>query len=275
MPRDETPHSDVARTALQLIACYDSLRLQTYRDREHHGDRIRVSPIGSASALRFDDVGYFNRVYSPDQSAAERLAEIETFYQGCNFGCELIGPIEGSGDEIGQACRGRGWVPGRRYAWLHAPIPAAVESRAPNGFMIRRPQLEERTSFLLTYLRGFEAQPDRFDAALKNMRHLFHLNELEFLMASHGDQPAGIGMLYRKGKAALLCAGSTLPEYRLRGCHTALVAARIRLAQEHGCEQIFACTIPRGQSQANMQRAGLRAAGVTSAWRLDRDGGPK
>ncbi len=268
---DDPPHSTLAKTALHLIARYDSLRLQTYRDREHHGDRIRLAPIGSATALRFDDVGYFNKVYSPDESAARRLPEIEMFYQGCSFGCELIGPIEGSGGEIGRACRDRGWAPGRRYAWLHAPMPATTELHPPTVFRIRPPEMEQRASFLLTYLRAFEAQPDRFDAALRNMRHLFHLRELEFLMAWHGNQPAGIGMLYRAGKTALLCAGATLPEYRRRGCHTALVAARIRLAREQGCEEIFASAIPDGQSQTNMHRAGLRTVGATAAWRLDPD----
>jgi hypothetical protein len=252
--------------ALQLFARYDSLRLQTYQERECHGERIRILRIGSATALRFDDVGYFNRVYAPDQSIAERLAEVEAFYRGCPFGCELLGPSGAPVNPIERACRLRGWIAGGRYAWLHVPTAMAMAPPIADEFTIRQPEVEERTLFLLTYLQGFEAQPDRFAAALKNMRHLFEIPELLFLMAWKENRPAGVGMMYQVDETAALCAGATLPQHRRQACHAALLRARIQFAIQRGSKEIFSWATDGGQSQANMERAGLRTVGVTSAW---------
>jgi GNAT superfamily N-acetyltransferase len=259
--------------AIQLFARYDSLRLRTYQERESHGDSIKISAIGSATALRFDEVGYFNRVYSPDSRVSESLSKIEMFYSGGAFDGELIGPPAGLDGQIDGSCRRRGWVPGRRYAWLHARLPMAAPPCCANEFSIRHVVAEERESFLLSYLRAFEASPERFANALRNMRHLFGVPELEYLMAWQGEQPSGVGMLYRAGNAAGLCAGATLPAYRRQGCHSALLAARIRLAEQQGCDDVFAWAIAGGQGHVNMERMGLKTVGITTAWHLPVDGG--
>src|SRR5258708_22904214 len=88
-------NTSLSVAAIRLFARYDSLRLRTYQERESHGDRIRIGSIGSATALRFDEVGYFNRVYSPDQSVSESLAEIEWFYGGGAVACGRSWPRGG------------------------------------------------------------------------------------------------------------------------------------------------------------------------------------
>lgn len=255
---------DDAVQALQYAARYDSMRLETYREKENLGQRIRVMRKRSALALRFDDVGYFNRVYAPDETALEHLPEIEEFYRGSPFGCELVGPPGSHGIRIGRP----GWRPGNCYAWMHAPDLKPAPPAHPAEFTIREPELSQRQQFLLAYLRGFEAQEDRIPAALLNMRHLFDRPELVFLMAWHRGQPAGVGMIMRCDSAALLCAGAALPQYRERGCHAALLAARIRWASETGYRQLYSWVLLGGQSQANLERAGLSVAGTTAAWRF-------
>src|ERR1700757_1338017 len=109
----------VAVEALQHVARYDSMRLETYRDKENLASRICVSTIDSALALRFDDVGYFNRVYCANRAFIEYLPEIEAFYRGGPFGCELVAPPS---DESGSVNISRpGWAPAHHYAWLCHP----------------------------------------------------------------------------------------------------------------------------------------------------------
>jgi len=258
-------------TALLLFASYDRLRLQIYREHGPCGERIKVGSIGSVTLLRFEDVGYFNRVYAPDEAVSEQLAEVEAFYDGSPFGCELIGPTNGSSCRIDRECLRQRWVPGERYAWLAAPPAMIALPEGTNGFEVRPPGEAERELFLLAYLRGFEANTECVPAAVQNMRHLFKCPDLRFLMAFRAGRPAGIGMLYFAGKVAVLCAGATLPEYRRQGCHTALLRARLRLAVEQDCENIFSWAAARGQSHANMERAGLQTVGITAAWRLPAD----
>src|SRR5580658_7682905 len=171
------------------------MRLETYRQKEDLADRIRVSRMGSGLALRFDDVGYFNRVYCADAAMFEKLPEIEQFYSGGLFGCELVGPPSDASD--GSSISRPGWTPASKYAWMHIRDFSSLPVEKPTNFTIRPPEPFERQRFLITYLQAFEAEPVRFPAALRNMAHLFDRPELDFLMAWHKGKPAGVGMTMR------------------------------------------------------------------------------
>lgn len=251
--------------ALQHVARYDSMRLETYRQKEKLADRICVSSIGSAVALRFDDVGYFNRVYCADLAFFEELPAIEAFYRGGPFGCELVASPSGESGSVNISRPG--WAPAHNYIWLSHPNCSSLWSVQATPFAIRPPKASEQRQFLLAYLRAFEAQEDRIPAALRNMRHLFDRPELDFLMAWYGETLAGVSILMRSGSTALLCAGAALHEFREMGCHTALLTARIRLASEAGCRQIYSWAEFGSQSQANMEKVGLEVAGTSTTWR--------
>jgi hypothetical protein len=269
MPVSSDLDIQVAVEALRYACLYDTMRLETYRDNENLTGRIQISSFGSAVALRFDDVAYFNRVYCADESVFENLAEIEDFFSGSPFGCELVGPPLTADTVAGRSVIARpGWVSAASFAWMYAPDLRLLSPVSPAGFAIQPPQPAQRRRFLTTYLRAFEAKEDRIPAALRNMRHLFDRPELEFLMAWKNQQPAGIGIFMCCGDTALLCAGAALPQFREMGCHTALLAARIRLASTRGCRRLFSWALHGGQSQANMHKAGLVTVGVTPTWRL-------
>jgi hypothetical protein len=271
-PAGLTEAERVHYTALgiRVFAEYDALRLRTYAKGEQLGARTRVRALGTAVALRFDDVGYFNRIYAPDDSIAERLAEAERFYAGRPFGCELVGPPEETCGAIDRACEKRGWTRGKRYAWVYARAAwLRPKTSGAGGFRIAPPSETERNIFLNCYLRGFEAEPERFAAALRNMRHLFDVPQLQFLLAWKGRQPAGVGMLYRDGSATALCAGATVPEYRRSGCHHALLDARIQAAIGQGSKELCSWAALGSQSHVNMEDAGLITVGISAAWRFE------
>jgi hypothetical protein len=265
--REFREQSALVVRGMELFARYDSLRLRTYQACENLDGKIHVAAMGPATALRFDDVGYFNRVYAPAAVESGDVRDFEVFYRGCPFPCELVGLPLGVSGTLDAVCRSRGWVEGKHYAWVGGPIPPLLPGTDNScEFTIRSPGSEERAAFLSCYLRGFEAEPVRFQAAMRNMRHLFTRPELSFLMALRKGRPAGVGMLYREGRLAILCAGATLPEERRSGCHAALLDARFRLAAGLGCDEIYSWALMDGQSHTNMERAGLLTLGVTRSW---------
>jgi hypothetical protein len=271
-----TEQTEMAARHMRIAALYDSMRLQTYKECEHLGEKIRTLCLGAATALRFDDVGYFNRIYAPDDSIVDKFQEIEQFYAGCPFPCELVGPPDSSSERVDEGCRARGWTPAKRYAWVSAPVSELIIPRqVPRNIAVRPvnpANTGEKNRFLQCYLRAFEANPKAFDAAISNMCHLFKRPELNFLMAWIDKQPAGVGMSYRAGSIVFLCAGATVPEFRNQGCHTALLAARFRAAILQGCEEVFSWAVEGGQSHADMEGLGLATVGVTRAWKYDAQG---
>jgi len=54
-----------------------------------------------------------------------------------------------------------------------------------------------------------------------------------------GDQPAGAGALFVQGQCGWLDWGATAPAFRCRGSQSAIMAARIQLAENLGCRHLF------------------------------------
>ena len=260
----------LAEISFSLVAAYDRLRLSLYRDKGAVGHLISLASIGSLTLLRFEDVGYFNRVYAHGDDAAHRLASVESFFKGSPHGCRLVTPHSSASGSLARACTSRGWLPDEEYAWL-AASNLSLHPSALGDFEIRPPRLDERELFLDSYLAGFGADPSRRPTAIENMRHLFSVPDLHFLFALQDGRPAGVGMMHRTGRSALLCAGATLPSYGRQGCHEALLTARIRLARDLGCTGVYSWASAGGQSQANMESVGLRTVSTTRAWRFPPD----
>lgn len=260
-----------AAQALQVFANYDQLRLQSYCEGESLHSRIHTLSIGDSHLLRFDDVGYFNRIYAGNEEAADRLDEVERFYRGSPFACELITEDDDAAQEWSSRLRRRrGWSRGKCYTWLTAPTDDMAAPEPPESLVVheisRRSGARAQTCFLDTYLCAFEAEPSRFPAAIRNMRHLFQHDCLRFLLASHDGFPVGVGMVYSDGEWASFCAGATIPKFRNRGCHHALLEARVRILRAAGCPNVCSWAATGSQSQHHMMQAGLTIAGVTTAW---------
>lgn len=241
------------------------MRLDLYPHKENISDRIAIARFGSALALRFDDVGYFNRVYCADDTVFQLLTQLENFYRGSPFGFEIVGPPDLLDNAPHAISQRPGWRPSTRFAWMYGD-PGSLLSPPAGPFEIRPPDVSERELFLITYLKAFGAAEDRVPGAVRNMRHLFDRSDLEFFLAFHEGSPAGVGMSRHSDDIALLCAGAALPLFRTNGCHTALLGARIRRARERGCSEAYSWAVLGGQSQSNMLKAGLQTVGITTCW---------
>ena len=89
---------------------------------------------------------------------------------------------------------------------------------------------------------------------------LFHMKSGSPLIAFSGNDPAGAcGFSARNGVASFF-GDATLTPYRGRGLHAAMIAARLRLAVEAGCDLATAGTQPGSTSQRNYQRMGFEVA---------------
>ena len=82
-------------------------------------------------------------------------------------------------------------------------------------------------------------------------------------MAFDDDEPAGTGGLFIDGDTAWTDFGATAPAFRKRGAQSALLAARVEFALDHGCTQIYTCTgedVPGDpqHSYSNILRCGFK-----------------
>lgn len=112
--------------------------------------------------------------------------------------------------------------------------------------------------FIDTVLRGFGMEPtpefrEMFSA-------MFEAGASEGFLARCDGEVAGGAGLFRHGGAALFAGDGTLEAMRGRRVQSSLIAHRLRLSQEAGCDLAVACTMTGTTSQRNYERAGFRIA---------------
>jgi GNAT superfamily N-acetyltransferase len=93
------------------------------------------------------------------------------------------------------------------------------------------------------------------------------------LFALHNNSIAAMAALYVHQDIGYLALAATRPTYRNRGCHKALLQARITLAANKGCTCIAGQAAFGSASQQNMEKIGLRIAYTKALWtKFDKQG---
>ncbi|MBV8530945.1 MAG: GNAT family N-acetyltransferase [Candidatus Eremiobacteraeota bacterium] len=69
-----------------------------------------------------------------------------------------------------------------------------------------------------------------------------------------------------RGETAALIAGATVPEYRQRGWHIALIRERIARARESGARILHAAARPASSSERNFHRCGFVTIYTRARW---------
>lgn len=88
----------------------------------------------------------------------------------------------------------------------------------------------------------------------------------KYFLAYYDKEPAAAGVVYMHEGVASLTFAATLPEYRGRGLHQALIMRRIREAAAQGCRLVAGQCAFLSQSHRNMERAGMKLGYVRTTW---------
>jgi hypothetical protein len=146
-------------------------------------------------------------------------------------------------------------------------IPRTNRNIFPEGVTIQRISTSQLDFFIDLYQDGFE-YPRLIEKEKRIVRSWIEgaQQELDCYVARLGNNPAGIGILFTRGKLSLLADAAVLPRFRTSGCHTALIQHRINRAAERGCELLTGFPAFGSNSHRNLERAGLRIAYTKTMW---------
>jgi GNAT superfamily N-acetyltransferase len=109
-------------------------------------------------------------------------------------------------------------------------------------------------------MRGFFGRGHVTEDELRLGRTLFRMTCATPLLGFVDGRPVGgCGISVRNGVASFYGDG-VLSHFRRRGVHAALIAARLRMAVEAGCDLATAGTVPGSASQRNYGRLGFEVA---------------
>jgi hypothetical protein len=136
----------------------------------------------------------------------------------------------------------------------------------PNEVVVEEVQHADLEVFIDTLNVGFGRTPDALPVLRRNQSFWCDVPQWNLFLARIGGAPAGAAVLSIHDDIGYFAAGSALPQFRGRGVHTALIAARIAKAKARGCKIVTGAADWGSQSQRNQQRGGLAIAHVKSIW---------
>jgi GNAT superfamily N-acetyltransferase len=149
---------------------------------------------------------------------------------------------------------------------MHAALPMPL-APTPAGIRVARAtSAEEYDVALDVQLEGW-GLPYNPDSPLKKLRRCWReLPNHHMYLAYLDGEPAGHAMLFVDEEIAYLENASTIPRFRNRGIHSALIARRIEDAIDMGCENVVGAADFEAVSRTNQMRAGLQIAYLAALW---------
>jgi GNAT superfamily N-acetyltransferase len=153
----------------------------------------------------------------------------------------------------------RGYRPVEYNNVLARPIAAnELAPDPPPGWEFRLAKVEEAEIWAGTLIRGFFSRDQVHRGELEVGATMFRMSSASPWMALRNEEPAACGVLMVHGMVAVLAGDSTLPSFRGRGTHAALIRARLAQAAARGCDLATASTLPGSVSQRNYERCGFQ-----------------
>lgn len=242
-------------------------RLHAIRHMPNNPMGVTVKPFSQAIAYAVKNIPgpAFNVVKGLSGEDETIIDEIIDFYHGQNIPVRFeIAPSHYS-QSLFKALHHRGFYQIDFHTTLSKQLVRRVET-TPTDIEIRPLQLDEFQTFADIYTKGFQMPAFLKEGVAQNNKILHPLPEWHFYLALIANEPAGIGVLFCHEKGANLAAAATLPEFRQKGVHSALIQHRITQAQEIGCEWLVGQASYGSVSQRNMEQAGLKIAYTKAIW---------
>ena len=239
--------------------------------------------IGAATVAWVARRSVLNRVYAlglDGKVADEDLDAVEAFFRERGEAKVVVELSPFAGTTFAARLEARGYrTSGLEQVQVRAltPVDAAEEHEAraglPRGVTIETvdpADLATRKEWVRVSTEGFYAPGDPPPDIVRYSELCFDVEGTTALLARVDGTPAGAGAFAIADGIAAFFAGSTVPELRGRGAHTALIAARIRASARAGATLATVGAKPGGDSHRHLDGAGFTVGytrpALTRAW---------
>ena len=235
---------------------------------------VEVRRLGSTVALlmRAAPGWEFNRVIGLASDQYERLDEMADWYARKDVRCyvESVPTLTSASDLRLLADKGFWQV--SFHSVLYG-VPAGGLRGTATGVEVLEAGDSDMVEFAEMYMVYFSLSDDVVEGAKANVAAEYRQPGWRLYIATVDARPAAFGVLHEHDGIGSLAGAATLPEFRGRGCQSALLARRIADATADGCELVVSQAMPGSSSHRNMERAGLRVAYTKGIWEQARGEG--
>jgi GNAT superfamily N-acetyltransferase len=262
--------SQLARRIEQNDIDYSLSRLDGMRQAAGNPLAIDIKQYGNTFAFRiktWPDFWYGNKVLGLEPSDANHLDEITEFFghQDLNFRFEITPASLNS--KLASQLHKLGFCQMSFNTAVYGQPSLETGISPRDEISVREIHPDEVDLFLDLYQDGFGLPRLNTDERRAVRAWLEHAKSNLYLCLAYMDkQPAGVGILYMQDAIGLLADAATLPEFRGRGCQTAMIQHRIAHAAERDCDLLTSFVEFGSVSHLNLERSGLRVAYTKAMW---------
>ena len=201
----------------------------------------------------------FNRVLGFQESTIDQLPGILELYESSGASPQFDVATEHLSPPVCEALMAAGFRPVEGLAYLIARNCVAQ----PSGLPVEVWPHDQADRFLeLLKTSGVQCDPEVWEVR----REFYCTDTFRAYVAILDGQPRAWGTLYVSPHGGYLANAFTQPEFRGRGCQTALLAARVADAAELGLDFLATDIVPETISHRNIRRAGFEIATLHTHW---------
>ncbi|WP_339148866.1 MULTISPECIES: GNAT family N-acetyltransferase [unclassified Sutcliffiella] len=264
--------SILTKTHLEIVGQSDidvlEDRLMRVRGLHDNAMGVELKRFGNAVAFSVKNIPgpSFNTVKGISEENIDDLEEIVEFYSSRGISARFEVTPGNASTNLFRKLSAMGFFQSGFHTALYRNLDELPRFGGGNTIQIEEISLEDFDIFGELYTKGF-GMPNAFkDFVTANNRVLAESKNWTFYLALVDREPAGIAVLFRKNGVATLAASATIPDFRNKGVHTALLQKRIQTAIDEGCQYIIGQAAFCSVSQKNMERAGLKVAYTNAVW---------
>ncbi len=246
-------------------------RLTAIKERNGNPIGIEIGKFGHATAFFSRNIPgpSYNLVKGLRDGDEEAVDEIIRFYSEKEIPVRLELTPSYSSAALMKFLHSKGFYQCDFHTTMYAEPSVLTDCPINSAIEIRRLKKHEFNLFGEIYTKGF-GLPDFLKSGVAENNVILYENKYwRFYLASVGNEPAGIAVLFMKDGFASLAAAATLPEFRAKGVHSALIQARIYQALTDQCKFITGQAKFGSVSQNNMEKSGLKIAYTKAIWIRD------
>lgn len=248
----------------ELIEGYhmtDFFRAAPASFQQEHGLSVEESACYIATVAESEEFKFYNRVYAPGVASPITESEVEHLIDLYGqAGLPFVTPVspEAQPPELARWLEARGFTVGMRTARFFRGLEETVS--LPERFRVSPVNATTATQFASIACQEQHPLLQQWLLATLGRAGWHHY------VAMEDETPIASGVLFVRGEVGWLGWASTLPLYRRRGAHQALLAHRIREARRFGCRLLSAETREDTAEETNSSYHNLLRAGFQFAY---------
>jgi GNAT superfamily N-acetyltransferase len=180
-------------------------------------------------------------------------------------------PPTDANQPLREALGHRGFFP-RRFQAVLACEPRIDDFPLTTRVDVRTPRGDEMAAYMHTFMEGFRERNQTWSDAERQDREHEMIQEYgdpscwRLLLATVDGEHAGIGILWLDGPTAFFSNGATVPRFRRRGVHGALIRARLNEAALAGADIVYVDTTVSSAAERNLRRYGFQLVCHLGMW---------